>query len=288
MQISNSTMTHFLNSHHSELQRVGQFSTPRLIMTELLLDFPLAGMITVGFALCGLATALLVQCGNKRKAPKKKGKSAKSIKGRSKNSSRNSSKKSSRSSKRSKSLSGSAKSKAKVTSKPKQKSNRSSKNSGKEAKEGTVTPKVARTPSQDSDKGAKREWLSLKSLQEMPAKIETADNNDQLQLHVEPRVLRFSEQGGLSKVQLHNPTNRRQAIKVKCSDNAIYRVNPVYGVVEPGQKFDVEVLRQGGSSKVDKLVFLTAKAPSESFDVKKFFKSAPKEETPRLVLPLLG
>ena len=58
---------------------------------------------------------------------------------------------------------------------------------------------------------------------------------------MEPRVLRFNKQGGLLKVQLHNPSSVRQAIKVKCSDNNLYRVNPVFAYVEPGQQLNVYV-----------------------------------------------
>jgi hypothetical protein len=279
-------------------------------MAALLLEVPFADMIAAGLALCGLTTALLIQCGNKRKAPQKtKGKlnskrSAKSVKGRKKSSrsskkdSVSSSKKSSRSSKRSQSSKKSKVGAPKVTSKPKKKSSRSSKRSDKDVLVGSSKPANSKT-AQPPKNGSKREQVGLKSLQETQktelsqkdAKtgVEAVNNNAQIDLHLEPRVLRFSEQGGLSKVQLHNQSKSRQAIKVKCSDNAIYRVNPVYGVLEPGQFLDVEILRQSGqNSKVDKLVFVTAKAPSENFDVKKLFKSAPKEETPRLVLPLLG
>lgn len=60
---------------------------------------------------------------------------------------------------------------------------------------------------------------------------------------MEPRELHFRSEGGLQKVQLRNVSNERRAIKVKCSDNGLYRVNPVYGIVDPGATLDVEVMQ---------------------------------------------
>jgi len=139
--------------------------------------------------------------------------------------------------------------------------------------------------------------VSLKSIQETQKTmksqkatgLEAANNNAPLQLQMEPHELRFSDQGGLLKVQLYNPTNTRQAIKAKCSDNSMFRVNPVYGYVEPGQTLNVEVVRQsGGVSKLDKLVFVTAKAPAENTDVKTLFKTAQKDGAVLMVLPLIA
>jgi len=264
-------------------------------MDALLLD-----MIAAGFALCGLTTALLIQCGNKRTAPKKKSikaskGSVKSIKGkgRSKKSSRSkkskrgsvSSKKSSRSSKCSKSESvGSSKA-------PKQKSARSKDSSKKSDLANDVKIQQAKTPQKSVERPNFND-PSLKSLQETQKTTKdtrTASNSRPLELQMEPKELRFSNHGGVSKIRLHNPTTVRQAIKVKCSDNTLYRVNPVYGFVEPGQKLDVMIIRQNGSSsKIDKLVFVTAEASGESNDFKKLFKSGTKGETSCLVLPLIA
>lgn len=82
---------------------------------------------------------------------------------------------------------------------------------------------------------------------------------DRDQIKMEPAELRWTASGGLQKISLMNQSGERQAIKVKCSDNAVYRVNPVYAFVEPGQTLNVDVLRQNGSNKVDKIVFVTAK-----------------------------
>uniref|UniRef100_A0A914SA97 MSP domain-containing protein n=1 Tax=Parascaris equorum TaxID=6256 RepID=A0A914SA97_PAREQ len=76
---------------------------------------------------------------------------------------------------------------------------------------------------------------------------------------MEPRELRWSTTGGMQKVILTNPTEERRAIKVKCSDNNLYRVNPVFSFVEPGQSLGIDIIRHNGGAKIDKMVFVTAK-----------------------------
>ena len=96
-----------------------------------------------------------------------------------------------------------------------------------------------------------------------PGSGAVADNNNPgdstRELKMEPAELRWSTAGGMQKISLLNQSAERQAIKVKCSDNNVYRVNPVYAFVEPGQTLNVDVMRQNGSNKVDKIVFVTAK-----------------------------
>lgn len=38
----------------------------------------------------------------------------------------------------------------------------------------------------------------------------------------------------------------------------MYRVNPVFSFVEPGQILSIDILRQNGGAKVDKMVFVAA------------------------------
>uniref|UniRef100_A0A7E4W0F7 Major sperm protein n=1 Tax=Panagrellus redivivus TaxID=6233 RepID=A0A7E4W0F7_PANRE len=106
------------------------------------------------------------------------------------------------------------------------------------------------------------------------------------EIKMEPAELRWSSTGGMQKISLVNQTAERQAIKVKCSDNNVYRVNPVYAFVEPGQTLNVDVMRQNGSNKVDKIVFVTAKAPVEEANPKVLFK--PGAPSSMMVLPLLA
>ena len=34
-----------------------------------------------------------------------------------------------------------------------------------------------------------------------------------------------------------------KVLQVKCSDNLVYRISPVYGLIEPGKSVKVDVLR---------------------------------------------
>ncbi|TKR68080.1 hypothetical protein L596_024121 [Steinernema carpocapsae] len=103
---------------------------------------------------------------------------------------------------------------------------------------------------------------------------------------MEPAELRWSSNGGIQKVILSNTSAERQAIKVKCSDNTLYRVNPVYAFVEPGQNLNVDIVRQNGQGKVDKIVFATAKAAANDACPQKLFQQG--AVNPMMVLPLLA
>uniref|UniRef100_A0A183DFZ8 MSP domain-containing protein n=1 Tax=Gongylonema pulchrum TaxID=637853 RepID=A0A183DFZ8_9BILA len=79
-------------------------------------------------------------------------------------------------------------------------------------------------------------------------------------LKMEPKSLNWNTSGGVQKVYLTNASDERRAIKVKCSDNNLYRVNPVFAFIEPGQVLNVDVVRQNGGAKADKMVFVWSKA----------------------------
>uniref|UniRef100_A0A0R3RQP9 Major sperm protein n=1 Tax=Elaeophora elaphi TaxID=1147741 RepID=A0A0R3RQP9_9BILA len=105
-------------------------------------------------------------------------------------------------------------------------------------------------------------------------------------LKMEPSELRWNTSCGLQNVFISNPTNKRRAIKVKCSDNNLYRVNPVYSFIEPGQVLPIDILRQNGGAKVDKMVFTAAAAKKEDQNPRALFQNnLPK---PMMVLPLIA
>lgn len=86
------------------------------------------------------------------------------------------------------------------------------------------------------------------------------------EIRVEPPYLVFSPTGGYQSVQVHNKSKtNRYAIKLKCSDNEIYRFNPVFSIVEPGITVTLNAYRNNTvfedsvASKPDKLVLLVAK-----------------------------
>uniref|UniRef100_A0A915AAH4 Major sperm protein n=1 Tax=Parascaris univalens TaxID=6257 RepID=A0A915AAH4_PARUN len=112
------------------------------------------------------------------------------------------------------------------------------------------------------------------------------ESEPQKDMVMEPRELRWSTTGGMQKVILTNPTEERRAIKVKCSDNNLYRVNPVFSFVEPGQSLGIDIIRHNGGAKIDKMVFVTAKAKPEDMQPRELFD--PSVANPMLVLPLIA
>lgn len=70
---------------------------------------------------------------------------------------------------------------------------------------------------------------------------------------IDVQELNFAKGGGLQKIKITNGTDERQAIKIECSDNAVYRTNPVCTFAEPNADIEIEVQRQAGVSKADKI-----------------------------------
>ncbi|KAI6172720.1 Major sperm protein [Aphelenchoides besseyi] len=104
-------------------------------------------------------------------------------------------------------------------------------------------------------------------------------------LHMQPEQLRFPTEGGLLHCVIHNPSADRQAVKV----NFGYKVNPVYGFIEPNSTLRVDVCRvEGGKAKADKLIFVTAQAPRNEKEPKKLFNQKNRAEKEHMsVLSLL-
>ena len=67
----------------------------------------------------------------------------------------------------------------------------------------------------------------------------------------------------------------------------LYRVNPVYGFVEPGGTLRVDVLREAGVSKTDKLVFALTKAGADELNPKTPFGSS-DSNCPKIAMPLIA
>ncbi|PIO60161.1 MSP domain protein [Teladorsagia circumcincta] len=68
-----------------------------------------------------------------------------------------------------------------------------------------------------------------------------------------------------------NITDVRQGMKIKSSDNKLFKVHPVYSNVDPGKSLDVTVKREAAAVKSDKIVIVTA--PNKDVDdPEKFFE----------------
>ena len=59
---------------------------------------------------------------------------------------------------------------------------------------------------------------------------------------------------GASHHKLNNAGGGPMAVKIKCSDNNLYKVRPVYAVVPAGGQVALELARAAGPAKQDKLV----------------------------------
>ncbi|RCN51030.1 MSP domain protein [Ancylostoma caninum] len=76
-------------------------------------------------------------------------------------------------------------------------------------------------------------------------------------LFLTPRVCYFSAaKGGASRHMMVNGSSQRMAIKIKCSNNEIFRVSPVYCMLEPGGSQRLQIVRDPGEAKTDKIVLL--------------------------------
>lgn len=75
---------------------------------------------------------------------------------------------------------------------------------------------------------------------------------------MEPKALHFVwNQTHMEFIVLNNLTKDRLAIKVKCSDNKIYRVKPVFIFCEPEKSVKFLVNRDNSAAvKIDKLVLV--------------------------------
>uniref|UniRef100_A0A1I7SW97 Major sperm protein n=1 Tax=Bursaphelenchus xylophilus TaxID=6326 RepID=A0A1I7SW97_BURXY len=80
---------------------------------------------------------------------------------------------------------------------------------------------------------------------------------DQLALTIDPPRAWFTTLGGISKHLLCNHGPDRLAMKVRCSNNHAFRVNPVFSFLSEGQTQEFELIRlQGGEPRKDKVQLL--------------------------------
>ena len=95
-----------------------------------------------------------------------------------------------------------------------------------------------------------------------------------------------SKVGGQSKHQIVNQTAVRLAFKCKCSDNNLYRLQPVFGLLNPGQSFALTITRLPGPAKNDRMLIQYLQAPSDNIDVQNVFKAAQCQNIPEMRFPL--
>ncbi|GMT29097.1 hypothetical protein PFISCL1PPCAC_20394, partial [Pristionchus fissidentatus] len=102
---------------------------------------------------------------------------------------------------------------------------------------------------------------------------------------IDPVDVKWDKGKGEKMIKLTNNTADRQAIKMKCSDNALYRITPVFLFVEPGKSIEVKVERLAETVKEDKAVCMVAKCAATDTDPAPLFKSVPVEQQQKFTIP---
>lgn len=95
------------------------------------------------------------------------------------------------------------------------------------------------SPNQLSSRSALHKQLISPQQSQKP----TVPQRNNMSAVLEPACASIPASGGSSTHQLINQGTERLAFKVKSSNNDHYRVNPVYGFVEPGASSAIEITR---------------------------------------------
>uniref|UniRef100_A0A914Z4Y1 MSP domain-containing protein n=1 Tax=Panagrolaimus superbus TaxID=310955 RepID=A0A914Z4Y1_9BILA len=93
-------------------------------------------------------------------------------------------------------------------------------------------------------------------------------------LSFEPQHVSVPATGGTAATNtIKNDGVARMAFKIKSSNNACYRVKPVYGFVDANASVPVEIVRQPGPPGEDKMVVQFAEVPPEETNAKAPFQA---------------
>ncbi|VDL79067.1 unnamed protein product [Nippostrongylus brasiliensis] len=57
-------------------------------------------------------------------------------------------------------------------------------------------------------------------------------------------------------MSISNDTTTIQAVKIRCSDNALFRITPPMGCIQPKETLNVTIHRTHAPIKLDKLIVL--------------------------------
>ncbi|EJW79180.1 hypothetical protein WUBG_09912 [Wuchereria bancrofti] len=105
-------------------------------------------------------------------------------------------------------------------------------------------------------------------------------------LSVDPETAVFLANGGKSEHMLVNISEKRLAVKVRCSDNNLFRVSPVYMFIEPGSCGNIVITRLPGPAKFDKLVFHYFVCEPNDLEPKEVFKINSQRSPEMLKMPI--
>ncbi|PIC48402.1 hypothetical protein B9Z55_007385 [Caenorhabditis nigoni] len=92
-----------------------------------------------------------------------------------------------------------------------------------------------------------------------------------MSLTVEPASCTIPANGGSSNLKILNSGTDKLIFKIKSSNNKDYRIQPVFGNVDPSESKEVTVIRLSGLPKEDKIVIHFDTAPVDASDASTAF-----------------
>ncbi|KAK5965939.1 Major sperm protein [Trichostrongylus colubriformis] len=84
--------------------------------------------------------------------------------------------------------------------------------------------------------------------------------------------MKWTQEEGEQTLKVTNRTPMKVAFKMKCSDNDVFWVRPVFGTMEIEEVKEITIHRKAAPPKVDKIVFCSAKFESTEPDLEAYFK----------------
>ncbi|VDO29508.1 unnamed protein product [Haemonchus placei] len=87
-------------------------------------------------------------------------------------------------------------------------------------------------------------------------------------------------------LKVTNETDKKQAMKIKCSNNAMFKVNPVFAMIDVGKTIDLVLSRSDGPVKPEKILVLTT--PFEGDNAQKAYANKDKVNPHTITVPLVA
>ncbi|WKY10865.1 hypothetical protein Q1695_002876 [Nippostrongylus brasiliensis] len=82
----------------------------------------------------------------------------------------------------------------------------------------------------------------------------------------------WTNYGGTKTMSISNDTTTIQAVKIRCSDNALFRITPPMGCIQPKETLNVTIHRTHAPIKLDKLIVLAVATIKEEQHLKEIFE----------------
>ncbi|KAK6756690.1 hypothetical protein RB195_014864 [Necator americanus] len=141
--------------------------------------------------------------------------------------------------------------------------------SGDKKEQGSGDKKEQGSGDKKSDDKKEQENAEKKEEEE---KKKDGGGTDELKLaKISQMQCQWDDKGGTQTVSVTNTSNTKIAMKIRCSDNTLFRIDPVFASIEPGNTQKLEIIRSPGAVKEDKVVILLTEYNDEEA-IEKYFK----------------